>query len=214
MTTKKQAGFTLIEIMLVMAISSMLAVIAWNGQRGLRARAQFDASVDKVVAGIAGAYTEARAGVNIIGDGNGTTNNCAGTPVSGWVFAGIAWVATGPGTIRVDYYKVNPDPASAASEVCKFDSRAIELASLMEINISNPLHKQGGTELFIRTDDGGLAVCGVQDTFAVPDVAPFFKAGSCGGGGTVAQLPLHLTDADGHESDVLIDGSGLAQRLN
>jgi prepilin-type N-terminal cleavage/methylation domain-containing protein len=210
MATTKQAGFSLIELILVMAITSSLVVIAFVGQRGLRARAQFDADVDKVVANVAQARNEATAGVNVVGDGVGNpSSGCGGG--TGYIFAGLALTADNAnpgGVFKVDYYEAGPTSAGgpAPSNACVFDSRTISLPSSLLVSGT------GSRVLFVRTKNGGLAVCPVSDL--AKDVLPAFEAGACTVG--LGSLPylLTLTDSDGHSSQLNIDSSGLAKRLN
>src|SRR6266568_2530142 len=113
MASRGQAGFTLIEVIIVMAISSLVIVIAFIGQRGVRSRAEFDAAVNKLVATIADARNEATSGVNVVGSGDGTMK-CPGGPNPGttadarYTFAGTAWSADNSMTgkiIKLDYYE-------------------------------------------------------------------------------------------------------------
>src|SRR5258706_14181569 len=85
MHRKLQAGFTLVEVVLVMAISALLLLAVWNGQAHLRQQTQFDEGVNRVIAAIADARNEAVSGINTDGKGNGTTR-CSGTDP--YVFAG------------------------------------------------------------------------------------------------------------------------------
>ena len=77
----KNAGFTLIEIMLVTAIGGLLVVIALVGQHELQARARFDAAIAKTIQNFAYARTFAQSNVNISGGGSDTTTAIAGTAV-------------------------------------------------------------------------------------------------------------------------------------
>jgi prepilin-type N-terminal cleavage/methylation domain-containing protein len=209
MYKRDQAGFTLIELILVMAITSMMLLIAFAGQRGLRSRAMFDGSVDKIVASIAQARTEAAAGVNLKGTGDGTNNTgCGGGGGQQWEFAGVAWSATdagGSNTIKMDYYKVLP-----GSNSCIFDTRSVSLQSLpVTVKIGTPIPLAGvGRVLYVRTSTGGLMVCPV--TSALTDVPGVFTAGSCAPG----TISFTFSDQDGHVSRVDVDSSGLAKRVN
>lgn len=213
MARKNEAGFTLIELIVAMAISSALAVIVFAGQRSLRSQAQFDADVNKIVSSIAAAHTEATAAVNLGGPGDGT-RNCLGTPIVGgaYVFAGVAWSgidAPGGGTYRVDYYAA--DRTGTPAVACVFDSRQINLPSSVRVN---PAPGTGlARSLFIRNDSGGLNVCAV--TNLTTNVLTSFVAGNCVSG-AVGNTPLvlNLSDAEGHTSRVQVDPSGLAQRIN
>ncbi len=215
MATKNEAGFTLVEIVLVLAIGSALAVIVFQGQRGLRAQSQFDADVNKIVSTVDDAHSEATAAVNstTTGQGNGT-KDCTGAAVAGgaYVFAGTGWSAIDApagATFRIDFYAANRTAAIPSS--CIYDTRIISIPSAVRVN------QAPGTgvakSLFIRNDTGGINVCAV--TAVATNVLTSFTAGSCTAGavGNVA-LTLNLADSDGHKSTVQIDPSGLAQRIN
>jgi prepilin-type N-terminal cleavage/methylation domain-containing protein len=154
MAKNDQAGFTLIELILVMAISSSLLMIAFVGQGQLRAQAQFDSAVNKIVSSVAAAHTEAASAINLAGTGDGTIG-CGAAAAQDYVYGGIAWVATGSGDISMEYYKVIP-LSGQASESCIFATQKVGLPTAVQINISNPATAQGGRELFVRRDNGGL----------------------------------------------------------
>jgi prepilin-type N-terminal cleavage/methylation domain-containing protein len=226
----RQAGFTLIEIVLVMAVTGMIFVIAFVGQRGLRAQAEFDAAVDKMVASIADARNQATAGVNLQGAGEGS-NKCGGGPNPGtladarYSFAGTSWTADNAladGIVKFDYYEAfygDPDDSGKSPTACIFQTQKVTVPSTLRVNVSSPLAQQGGRVLYVRTSNGGLTVCWVADLTV--DVLPSFQSASCTAGATLINttsfpIPPKLTfsDADGHTSDVTIDGSGLAKRAN
>jgi prepilin-type N-terminal cleavage/methylation domain-containing protein len=77
----KNAGFTLIEIILVTAISGLLLVIALSGQHQLQAKARFDAAVDKTIQNLAYARNFALSNVNFSGGGNDANTVIAGTAI-------------------------------------------------------------------------------------------------------------------------------------
>ncbi len=203
--TSHQAGFSLIELILVMAITSSMVMIAFVGQRSLRSRTQFDAAVDKIVATVADAHNQSTAGVNTIGTGDGTVG-CAGGPPGQYVFAGVAWTADNslPGSpIKYDFYEANP-----GVKACVFETQEVTLPSSVQVDAGNPVPLQGTRILFVRGNTGGLSVCPVVNL--TTDVRPMFQAGTCASGA----VTLTFSDTDGHVSHVTIDPSGLAKRLD
>ena len=198
-----QSGFSLTELVIVMAITSMLAVIAFAGQRSLRSRAQFDAAVDKIVSTVADAHSQAVAGVNIVGAGDGSSS-CLGGPAGQYVFAGVAWTADNTlpgGPIKFDYYKAIP-----GAFACVFQTQAVSLPSAVAVSVGV---QPGARVLMVRNDSGGLAVCPWTNLAAGTELATF-QAGACATG----SVTFRFSDADGHVSQVLVDQSGLARRLN
>jgi prepilin-type N-terminal cleavage/methylation domain-containing protein len=200
MVSNKQSGFTLVEIIIVLAISSGLAVIIFTGQRGLRSQAQFDAAVNKIVASVNETHNEATAGVNIVGTGDGSSQpaGCAPGTLGTTVFRGTALTvdnAVVGGPLRVDYYRASP-----GVNACIYDRRVISVPTPVTVTT-------GGRVLFMRNDTGGLNVCPVA---LATNVLPLYTSGNCVNG----TVTYRFTDADGHVSQVLVDGSGLARRLN
>lgn len=209
-----QKGFTLIEIVLVLAISGMLFVIAFAGQRELRDRAQFDASVNKIVSSIADARNEAIANVNLDGAGDGSTNvpGCPSTPIV-TVFSGTSWTADNrlAGTpLDMEYWKTDI-VGSAGSNSCKFQDQSIGMPwSSVTVTANTRV-------LFIRNDLGGLTVCKVNSSNnSQADERSSFNARACAAPATaiVAGTPLRLffNDGVGHTAEVDVDSSGLASR--
>lgn len=76
--SKKNAGFTLIEVMLVMSVTGLLLYIALVGQHQLQARARFDSSIDHVLQDFAYARNFSQSNVNEPGGGNDTNSVIAG----------------------------------------------------------------------------------------------------------------------------------------
>lgn len=199
MLRNDERGFTLMETIIVMAISMLLLSMVLVGQRGLRSRAQFDAAVNKLVATVADARTQATSGVNIVGAGDGS-NGCLGGPAGQYVFAGVMWTADNslPGSpLKMEYYKANPGVVA-----CKFQTQAIGLPAPLTVS-------SGGRVMFVRNDQGGMSVCPTTSLAANGEL-PSFRSGVCSTG----SLTLQLSDADGHSSRVIIDASGLARRVN
>ncbi len=205
MHKRSESGFSLIELILAMAISSSLAVIAFQGQRALRSQADFDSSINKVVSTINDARNEATAGVNIIGTGDGSAGaggGCAASTPGKTIFRGTSWTFdnTVGSPIKIDYYKSTPGTA----DVCSFQTQSYLAGGGLSMKVGAT---PKGRVLFVRTDTGALDVC---PSTGLVSVLPVFKAGSCAN----ASVTFSFTDTDGHKSQVLVDGSGLAKRLN
>jgi prepilin-type N-terminal cleavage/methylation domain-containing protein len=204
MAKSNQLGFTLIEVVLVIAITGGMLLIAFAGQGQLRAQAHFDAAANKIVSSINDAHNEAAAGVNTAGTGDGTVG-CTAIPGVDYVFAGVAWVATPAGDLHIDYYKVIPQ-SNQASDSCIFATQKIATPVPIQVNIANSVSFQGGKELYIRNNDV-LNICPVADNNI--NVAALFRFGSC----TEGVLTLNLTDGDGRKGQIEVDKSGLARRI-
>ena len=80
-TQKKrhQSGFTIIELMMVVAITSLMFTVAIFGQGAVRGRAQFTDAIESLETELEGAKTEAASGVNVT-DYSGGLNNGGSTP--------------------------------------------------------------------------------------------------------------------------------------
>lgn len=76
--SNKSAGFSLIELVLAMAISGMLFVIAFAGQRQLRDQARFDAGINQMLQDIAYTKNYGSSHVNDVGGGDSTLGTQAG----------------------------------------------------------------------------------------------------------------------------------------
>lgn len=66
----KSAGFTLIEVAMVIAATSILIPLIFLGQGTARSRAQFTASAEKLKANLVGLRNEANSTINTAGGGN------------------------------------------------------------------------------------------------------------------------------------------------
>jgi prepilin-type N-terminal cleavage/methylation domain-containing protein len=201
---RRQAGFTLIELIVTMAIASTLSVIAFAGQQQLRARAQFDAAVNLVVSSVNAAQNESRSGVNVTGTGTGVTA-CAGGPAASntfpfrqYVFAGTEWRAsTAAPNITMRYYEALP-----GNTACIFRTKTF--APPVSLSIVAPAG--GARALFIRNDAGGVRVCTVNNL--TTDVVPLFRGNPCSN----AAMTLTVQGPRGDRANITIDPSGLARR--
>lgn len=206
MANLNQKGFTLIEIILVTAISGALLGIAFMGQGQLRAQAHFDAGINKVVSTINKARNSATAGVNDTGQGKGQ-GSCPGAGPGEYIFAGVAWTVNASGDVRMDYYKA-VSQSSDPKDACVFATDDISLPVPVQVTsqIDTGAPVAGATELFIRSNDL-LYVCPVQ-TSATATINAAYRSGVCPEG----KSTLDIKDADGRNAVVEIDKSGLAQR--
>jgi prepilin-type N-terminal cleavage/methylation domain-containing protein len=216
---RSEAGYTLVELMLVMAITGLLAVIAIVGQAQARRRAVFDEAVHKAVESMADARNEATAGINIVGNGEGTAP-CPGGPNVGpnagpddpYVLAGTSWTADNSAVgniIKIDYYKTLPGGAA-----CIFDTKPVGMPPGLQVNVTSQ-PSQIGRVLFVRTANGSLAVCAV--TSLATNVLPSFQNGGCGAGTFIPAAPtpfFTFRDDEGRTSKVEVEQSGLARRTN
>jgi prepilin-type N-terminal cleavage/methylation domain-containing protein len=226
MPNTHEQGFTLIEIVLVLAITGLLFVVAFQGQSQLRYQALFDSSVSKMVQDIAQTRNEATAGVNTTGTGTGAYAGGGGCGAGDYVFAGTSWTADSHvsasriATFTVDFYNAaidkSNDPQGVLTGVaCKFKSETLTMPSDVMVNSTLVLAKRGVRVLFVRSVTGDLVTC--SEASMTASVLPTFGAGACTAPDTAipaAGLTFSVKDVDGRTSQVLMDPSGLAKRLN
>lgn len=79
MVLRKQTGFGIIEVMIVLAVSGLLATLGFSGQREVRARAQFTSGLESVSTKLVGLRNQVYS----------TVSNGPGTAVSGKVVYGV-----------------------------------------------------------------------------------------------------------------------------
>lgn len=218
-----QNGFTLIEIVLVIAITGAMFVIIFAGQQRVRSQAQFDASVEQVISTLANAHNEATAGVNQTNGGLGT-KNCDGTDISAsttrYLFAGTAWTArdaAAGSTFTLDYYATPADKNKLArngGSACLYDSVTYNIPG--KLRVDTPPNGATRRALFVRDDLGGLIYCSMTTPVVNtnPTVLANFSNAGCSGPASATPLTITLKDVDGHSSQIQIEASGLAKRLN
>ncbi|HEY6737130.1 MAG TPA: prepilin-type N-terminal cleavage/methylation domain-containing protein [Candidatus Saccharimonadia bacterium] len=208
MVRRAQSGFTLIEIIFVLALSSLMFVAVLAGERYLRSRTQFDANVNRVVASETEARNRAASVRNTAGDGTGTAKcggaapNASGVfPYREYIFAGTEWVASGTSPmITIRSWKALP-----GSFACSFDSEVVAIPSNTVASAPAP---NGGRVLFIRDDFGRVRTCFLTDV--TTDVSATFAGGACPT--NLTGLTVSVADNESHTADVVIDASGLARR--
>lgn len=198
MVKKFQSGFTLIEVSIVFAISGLLILVVFAGQRGLRARTQFDSAVDRVVSSATSARNQTIAAVNTVGIGDGT-DACPGGPGQ-YVYAGVEWAATNASpAITMRSWKALP-----GVRACVFQTETLTLPA--NVRATSP-SANGGRILFIKNDDGSARTCMVGDQ--TTPVETYFMGTSC----APSNMQFQLVDNDGHSSTIQVDESGLTRRL-
>lgn len=210
MVSKAQSGFTLIEIIFVLAISSAMFISILAGERFIRSRAQFDAAINRAIASANEARSMANSVVNAQGDGTGAQRcpqpgapNGNGTfPYSQYIFAGTEWIAsrTAP-MLRINSWKAIPGTAWS----CTFKTTQVDVLDGVYVSSPGP---QGGRVLFLRNDNGTMTTCFMTDT--ATSAATSFANGSCPNALTTQDFTL--TDNNGHAATITIDSSGIARR--
>jgi type II secretory pathway pseudopilin PulG len=227
MSAHSESAFTLIEVVLVTAISSLLLIVALLGQAALHKQALFDAGVNRIESAIADAKSQSTAGINLQGNGDGS-QRCPGGGSDPFVFAGtmLSVDSTAPlSPVRITYYEAQePKPGTLGTVACEISSMAQSVeAGVPDLSVSlvKPAAPKGAL-LLIRTLTGGLAVCYATDLSA-GNIYPAFAAGGCTGGvPAVSSLPaapapanaldILLQDSEGRSSHIIIDQSGLPRR--
>ena len=106
MLARRQAGFTLVEIIIVMAISSALAVIALMGFSTLRSQAQFSDSIERLKEKVTAERQEALATVKLSG----------GTDSSRVTFGRLLTFTPGSSAIQIQTLYTANNPAPAAGQ--------------------------------------------------------------------------------------------------
>jgi Tfp pilus assembly protein FimT len=223
-------GFTLVEITLVLAITSSMIAIAFTGQHALEERASFDAAINSTLQDLSYARTDALANVNLVGSQTGpgdTLHSYSGGPVevSGTAFSFDTTRTGGDlGALDTIYAIYNSgddltaytDNPYGNSPACDDPGQATDCAGHEEYFSALPtsdytLKKVGGgvltgaEVLFINTDNG-LKVCTAYTNTAT-------YANDCSS--SAGTIDLVLTNLDGYSSTIEINGSsGIAKRVN
>ena len=215
----QQSGFTLIEITLVFALSGMLFVIAFAGQRQLRDRAEFDGAVNKLVQEYAYARNYSTSNVNTEGLGANTS----------WVVTGaeleLADHHPSGGLAEVEPYYCNTapgDPPGVLSATCLNSLNQVpgSIASCPHANVAEgECFEQGFS-------DPGLKLTGINEVAIIylntgnatrvcqPIIDDAITETAACSSAMAAPYTFHITDPNGQAADIEIDTSGRARRLN
>jgi prepilin-type N-terminal cleavage/methylation domain-containing protein len=209
MSTKNSAGFTLIEIIVVIAISGALFAIIFTGQRQLRSRSSFDAALEQVSSAVADAHNQALAGINTEGPGTGTKNcGLLSAGAAEFEFAGTALsVLDAPtgATLRTTYFAASRNSPTSA---CVFSTRDTKLPTLVRLSPSGATQRV----LYVRDESGGLTIC--QSTGSDSSMLSSFLAGACASPAYVAPADFVFTDPDGMTGTIRVGQNGFATRTN
>jgi prepilin-type N-terminal cleavage/methylation domain-containing protein len=107
MLVRRQAGFTLIETIIVMAIGAMLAVIALAGFSTLRGQAQFSDSIERLKDKVTSERQEALSTIKLSG----------GTDATRVTFGRLLTFTPGSSTVQVQTLYTANNPAPTAAQV-------------------------------------------------------------------------------------------------
>jgi prepilin-type N-terminal cleavage/methylation domain-containing protein len=202
-----QAGFSLIEVVIVLAIASGMLTMVLAGQQQLRTSANFTAAVDKLIAGIGDTRNQALSGVNIghANVGTGADHPCGGAGVT--QFAGTTWNASpGGNTVYTrQVWAITNSNGSIAT--CADSTQDATISTVVPLTMTSPGQVQ---VLYMRNNNGGLQICLIPSS---ANAAPDFTSGTCRNNET-NPVTMTVTDGLGNTSRIKIDpASGLAQRI-
>lgn len=152
-------GFTLIEVIMVLAISSLLALILLGGYQETQKRERFRDSVERTVTLLEQTKNEANATVNVAGDGD-----TAGR----LVFAKAVIFTDGSSDIEV--VTLSAADREVLSGIRQDDSRTVRIPWQVEFAGASSTHK---TVVFTRSVVTGQLDTYVLSTDNVTDVAQY-----------------------------------------
>jgi prepilin-type N-terminal cleavage/methylation domain-containing protein len=207
----RQQGFTLIEVMIVLALSGLMLVLAFAGQHQLIARSRFDGEINKMIQDIAYARNYSNANVNIDGTGDRTDAVLAGVGYeldnghANGQLAELEPVYCDPDDCSNTYDDVPAHnqslcPRLSADHECFeefFDSGDLKLVGHSSIEI-----------IYLNTATRGIRICDP----IIDGSQTIGPACQTNGAGSVV---FTVQDGNGFTTDISIDAtSGLARRLN
>lgn len=219
--TMKNAGFTLIEVTLVMALSSLMLVTIFAGQQQLQDEARFDAAVDSMIQEIAYARNYAMSGVNEMGAGNDPNVVLAGQAFDfdnanppNFPLTEIKPLYDVPDANGdFDMTTLSDWPTGEAASACPAAQHPNDPNTCKETFFHLPdigmtvQNAQHVAIYFVNTGAGGLKIC--RDVGMVYEPIP--TACSTTGG---APIDIVLQDSAGFSATIQVDAySGFAKRL-
>jgi prepilin-type N-terminal cleavage/methylation domain-containing protein len=202
---KSESGFSLIEISIALAISSMLIVLVLAGQSNLRSQATFSASIDKVIANIADARNQAVSGVVSGSDGTGSVPAGCGALAAPVYQAGTVWT---PSVAPLTFAPAKLETwVSDGTNVCQDASKTLAIGTASMLTLT-PVGIPGTFVAYVRSVGGGFRVCTTTTAALVPSL--FQNPSGCAS----AAVTMKALDSDGHTANLLIDPvTGLAKRF-
>jgi prepilin-type N-terminal cleavage/methylation domain-containing protein len=165
MLVRRQAGFTLIEIILVMVISSMLAIIALTGFSALRGQAQFSDSIERLKEKVVSLRQEALSTIKLSG----------GADATHVTFGRLLTFTPGSSTVQVQTLETANNPAPVAGQaVVTVPAEDTSFAVAWGVTFTGPRVTQVA---FVRsTVDGALqtavSTAWVPGSYKYSDFAP------------------------------------------
>ncbi|MBW4061309.1 prepilin-type N-terminal cleavage/methylation domain-containing protein [Candidatus Saccharibacteria bacterium] len=219
---KNEAGFTLVEVTIGLAITGGLLVIALTGQRQLRNHNTFTAATDQVIQSLASARNDAVSGVIP------STTVCGGQTVgSGNItFGGTVWrggIASGVTQFNVQTVVIarNRTVCSTEPGFSMQSTHPVPLVTQLTSLNSGLLHNTpdvtGAQVIFLRSPtSGGFSVCLVPYSMPSTATSVVFSSGNCpstGGFAALATENVVVRDPNGQILTIKVDGTtGLATR--
>jgi prepilin-type N-terminal cleavage/methylation domain-containing protein len=219
---KDNAGFTLIEIMLVASVAGLLLVIALAGQHQLQARARFDAAINKTLQNIAYARNTALTSINVQGGGNDPTTVIGGISfelnnghyAEGFPMEEITTLYSSQdssGYLDINNLSELPSAGIGACSDADHPNDSDECQELF-VDLDDPLtfstpDSTTWTEIIFLNTGHGIRVC------ENPDGSPTSIAEACVAG-LSSPYDITLTDPEGFSAKIEIDPfTGFAKRL-
>lgn len=187
MAKQAQGGFTLIEIIIVMAISSMLAAIALMGFSATRGQAQFSDSVERLKESLLTRRTEALSTVKLSG----------GADAANVTLGKLLTFTPNSSTVTVQTLITANNPAPAAGQAV-----TVVAAESTTYTVEWGVKYTGGSRIqvaFVRS-----ATDGALQTAVSPNGGwgPPYTYGQFAPNGAVKQL--QFKDPDGRTADIVI----------
>ena len=207
------AGFTLIEILLVTAVSGLLITVAIVGQHQLNARARFDSAIDKTIQNINYARNYGMSNVNEQGPGNTPSIEFAGESIE---FENQNVATYGLTELEPIYASPdsndnpdmstlgnwppglpNPDPTCPAAQHPEGNWECSETF----LDLPDDLHvfPQNDAEIFFIHSGNGLAVCHLINAGSTTIV----QACNANAG---QSFSFQLQDSNGYTATIAVDG--------